>query len=78
LDLKQYLDDDLINNKNMSYKYRVFALINHDGNEEKGHYYSYINIDNDFYQFNDLIVKKEIESDLLDNNHSYIIYYEKI
>ena len=57
LNLSKYVDNDFLN-KNEGI-YNLFALINHEGEISFGHYYSLIKMyQNDWYEFNDLLVKK--------------------
>ena len=75
LKLDKYIEEDLKNNIN-NCSYKIKSIINHVGNKKEGHYYCYINIENKYYEFNDSSVKeREID---MENNTSYIIYYEKI
>ena len=39
-------------------KYKLFGIINHVGNLNYGHYYSYIKLENEWYEFNDSNVFK--------------------
>ena len=50
IDLKEFYDND---DKQQLSKYKLFGIINHVGNLNYGHYYSYIKIENEWYEFND-------------------------
>jgi ubiquitin C-terminal hydrolase len=74
IDLKDYCDIDLYKENT---KYRLCGTINHIGNINYGHYYTYIRIDDIWYEFNDSIVKKIINMDY-DNSSVCVLFYEKI
>ena len=81
LNISKYIDDDLndlndLNNLNKS-SYELFCIINHQGNMDSGHYYSYIKINKEWYEFNDGSVKRK-ESIETRSNKVYILYYKKI
>lgn len=52
LDLKPFCDESLIK---CNLKYKLLALINHIGNIDRRHYFSYIKIKNIWYNFNDIL-----------------------
>lgn len=58
--------------------YIIYMLITHEGNLEFGHYRSFIKIidTNQWYEFNDSIVKEIILEDSLFEN-AYILFYIK-
>lgn len=61
-----------------SYKYNLISVINHSGNCNGGHYYSYIkNFDNLWYEYNDTIVKPISISQII-TNKAYCLIYKKI
>ena len=75
LDIFEYIDHDCGYDK--SSKYNLFAVINHEGNMNSGHYYSYIILENkDWFEFNDSYANK-INS-LPDSSKSvYALFYIK-
>ena len=74
LDLREYIDNTLIDSNNTLYE--LLSIINHEGNMDFGHYYSYIKINNEWYEFNDknVIKKNTIQ---FESNKIYILYYER-
>ena len=74
LDLSKYI----IGYNPTSYLYNLIAIINHSGNCNGGHYYSYIkNFDNCWYEYNDTIVKS-IKLQQLTTDKAYCLVYKKI
>ena len=73
LNLKKYVNNELITNNNTIYE--LISIINHQGAYDKGHYFSYINIKNEWYYFSDDIVEKMDSFDYT-NNNVYILYYQ--
>ena len=65
-------------NKQENYLYDLFAVANHKGTLDKGHYYAYCkNKDNKkWYEFNDSNVK-EIEEKNIITSQAYILFYKK-
>ena len=74
IDLKDFCDDDLFKENT---KYRLCGTINHIGNINYGHYYSFIRIGEIWYEFNDSIVRKVYSMDY-DNSSVCVLFYEKI
>ena len=74
IDLKEYCDNDLFKENT---KYRLLGTINHIGNINYGHYYAYIRIGENWYEFNDSIVKKAYKMDY-DNSSVCVLFYEKL
>ena len=74
IDLKDYCDNDLFKEKT---KYRLCGTINHIGNINYGHYYSFIRIGEIWYEFNDSIVRKVYSMDY-DSSSVCVLFYEKI
>ena len=74
IDLKDYCDSNLINQKT---EYRLCGTINHIGNINYGHYYAYIRIGEIWYEFNDSIVRKCYTMDY-DNSSVCVLFYEKV
>ena len=50
IDLKSFIDDKI---KINTTTYKLFATIHHNGSINSGHYYSVINLDNEWVEFND-------------------------
>ena len=73
LDLKDFCDTDLYKENT---KYRLLGTINHIGNINYGHYYSYIRIGEIWYEFNDSIVQKVYKMDY-DGSSFCVLFYEK-
>ena len=74
LDLKDFCDEDLYK---LNTRYRLYGTINHIGNINYGHYYSYIKINDMWYEFNDSIVKK-INYMEYNSSSVCVLFYEKI
>jgi uncharacterized UBP type Zn finger protein len=75
--IREIVDIDLL--KNISSRYKIFAINNHLGNSPKsGHYFSHIFLEKSkkWYTFNDESVFKY--SDLNPNFNNYILFYKQI
>lgn len=54
LDIKQFLDKDILDISNLNTEYTLYAINKCKGNtKDSGHYISYINIQDNWYKFND-------------------------
>ena len=74
IDLNEFIDYEC--GYNGQSLYCLFGVINHFGNMDFGHYFSYIKVDNqDWYEFNDRIVKPTSN---FDTSNAYILIYTKI
>jgi len=74
LDLSRYSDNECC--LNQSKKYKLIGVSNHDGDENFGHYYAYININNMWFEFNDGDVR--VMNDIsYDSRSAYVLYYER-
>lgn len=74
LDLSKYV----IGYDAESYKYNLFGICNHSGNQFFGHYWSYVkNANNKWYSFNDDKVK-EIPENKLISPYGYCFFFRKI
>lgn len=74
LDLTEYC---IGYDKHKSY-FDLFAICNHVGNSNSGHYFSYCkNQNNKWYEFNDEIVS-EISKDNIITNSAYVLFYRKV
>lgn len=73
LDLCKYC----VGYKKNTYKYDLFAISNHIGNLNSGHYYAYCKMeDNNWYNFNDTSVSSINQEDLITEN-AYCLFYKK-
>ena len=61
-----------------TYIYDLYGVCNHHGSSYGGHYTAYVkNANNIWYEFNDTLVKKINETDVISQN-SYCFFYRKI
>lgn len=74
LDMRNYIDNELEGNSLT--KYKLFAITNHIGNLNTGHYYSYIKINNEWYYFTDSKVIKNNPD--YDSNEVYTLFYIRL
>ena len=74
IDLKEYCDLDLFKQNT---KYRLCGTINHIGNINYGHYYTYVRIGEIWYEFNDSLVQKVYKMDY-ENSSVCVLFYEKL
>jgi ubiquitin carboxyl-terminal hydrolase 8 len=73
LSLEKYVSK--INNINIScYEYDLYAIINHTGTFNSGHYFSYCENNGKWYNFDDEKVMPMSELNLITNN-AYILFY---
>ena len=76
LNLKKYIDKECYEEN--KYEYRLYAIGNHSGNIDFGHYYSYIKInDKTWYEFNDSTVSK-IGRININSPYAYTFFYKKV
>jgi ubiquitin C-terminal hydrolase len=73
IDLKEFCDFDLYKNNTI---YKLCGTINHIGNINYGHYYSYVKIGDIWYEFNDSIVRAINRMDL-NSSSVCVLFYEK-
>ena len=75
IDLEDFIDKGCCGN--YSTKYNLIGIVNHIGNINFGHYYSFINIENEWFEFNDSscfsFTKLNTSSET-----AYILIYERI
>ena len=57
-------------------KYKLINVINHKGNINSGHYFSYVNIKGDWYEFNDNFCGP-INTMKYVSSTAYVLIYEK-
>ena len=64
--------------KRGKYTYSLYAVANHSGSVNGGHYYAYCknSIDKKWYEFNDSSAKEMKESEVMSRN-AYILFYEQ-
>ena len=76
LNLYEYMDHQLGLDK--EFEYKLFSIINHQGNVDCGHYYSYIQplSSKNWFEFNDSSVK-HIKQGLDSFPHAYALFYIK-
>ena len=74
IDLKEFCDFDLYKENT---KYKLCGTINHIGNINYGHYYSYVKIGEIWYEFNDSIVRATSSMDF-NSSSVCVLFYEKI
>ena len=58
-------------------KYNLFAISNHSGSLDFGHYYAQCKIENYWYELNDSKVTKLSELQM-ESSHVYALFYEKM
>jgi len=56
--------------------YDLFAVANHKGTLQGGHYWSYVKTGNTWFNFNDNIVKPMSEKDIV-TPHAYMLFYQR-
>ena len=78
LDMGKYIHYKENENENNDYIYDLFAVSNHDGDLNGGHYYAYCkNIyENKWFEFNDSCVS-EINDNNIVSKSAYVIFYKK-
>ena len=74
IDLREFCDTDLYKSNT---KYKLCGTINHIGNIDYGHYYSYIKIGEIWYEFNDSIIRTINRMDF-NNGYVCVLFYEKL
>ena len=78
LDMGKYIHYKENENENNDYIYDLFAVSNHDGDLNGGHYYAYCkNIyENKWFEFNDSCVSEINENNIVSKS-AYVIFYKK-
>ena len=75
LDLSKYIDTDCF--KDNDIKYTLYAIGNHSGSINFGHYYAYIKINNEkWYEYNDSCVSPYPVSNG-SSSSAYVLFYKK-
>jgi len=62
--------------ENKDCKYKLYSIINHMGNFGDGHYFTFSNVADKWYCFNDESVQ-EIDQTSVSNKYAYILFYKK-
>jgi ubiquitin C-terminal hydrolase len=75
LDLSEFADMECVGNTPT--KYLLYGIGNHTGSVNFGHYYAYIKIKNQWYEFNDsrVNVHSSIE---FSGSTAYVLYYQRV
>ena len=75
IDLQDFCDNDFFNGE-INAKYKLFGISNHSGTLNFGHYYSYTKVGNNWFEFNDSLVK--LINITFFSKAAYFFFYEKI
>jgi ubiquitin carboxyl-terminal hydrolase 2/21 len=70
LNLKKYSEN------NLACKYNLYAISNHTGNTNGGHYFSYCKNGEKWYEYNDRVVMTMTNNQILTNG-AYVLFYER-
>ncbi len=75
LNLNNYIDYEICNNQNC--QYQLFAIANHKGSIDFGHYFAYIKINGNWFEFND---NNPVTTCYIENpsSNAYILFYSKL
>ncbi len=73
LDITRYITG----NNNQRHIYNLYAVVNHSGGMNGGHYYAYCKNGGSWYNFNDSQIQQINENQLVTNN-AYILFYKKV
>lgn len=76
IDVRPYCTEQLSNDKRQSTRYSLFAVIQHIGTLNFGHYTAYIKMDDHWYKADDSWVTEVTEREAL-NQEAYILFYER-
>ena len=74
LNLNQFIDEDCNENKGSSYV--LYGIVNHIGNIEIGHYFCYVKIGANWFEFNDSIVNQIGKIEVISSN-VYVLFYRR-
>jgi ubiquitin C-terminal hydrolase len=61
-------------NDGLVFKYSLKSIVNHFGNNNSGHYTSYVNINDDWFHIDDNVVSKVNK---VDTSYAYILFYSQ-
>ena len=67
----------LVKHKSCPKKYSLYAVSNHSGSQNGGHYYSYIKKGSNWYSCNDMYIQTLNKDDLI-SDKAYILFYKSI
>lgn len=68
---------DLFKYSNIHSQYRLFGIINHTGSVRSGHYFSFVEKDNQWYVINDTHISM-MPLDKLVSSSNYCLFYKKL
>ena len=71
LDLNEVIDNEIFKG---SSKFELISIIDHLGNIDYGHYYSYIKLNEDWVKFDDIIVENKGELDMISSKVCVLLY----
>ena len=74
MNLNQFIDEDCNENKGSSYV--LYGIVNHIGNIEIGHYFCYVKIGANWFEFNDSIVNQIGKIEVISSN-VYVLFYRR-
>jgi ubiquitin C-terminal hydrolase len=57
--------------------YDLYAVCNHVGDLNGGHYFSYVKQDGNWYEMNDGLIKNIVNTSRINNHYAYILFYQK-
>ena len=72
--VEKYIDEECCNNIRTDYE--LYAIANHSGTIDYGHYFAYIKIDNNWYEFNDSSVHQIGRIDTSSSN-AYVLFFKR-
>ena len=75
LNIKKYIDTECGYGKECEYE--LYGVGNHSGNIDFGHYFAYVKLNGNWYEFNDSIVSK-IGRINTNSREVYTLFYKKI
>ena len=76
INLKDYIDDEIC--KNYYCEYQLYAIANHKGTIDFGHYYAYIKINGNWIEFNDNNPPNNCNYFENPSSSAYILFYTKL
>lgn len=71
LDLKDVIDSEIFTGTT---QFELIVIVDHLGNIDYGHYYSYIKLDNNWVKFDDIIIEIEEELDMKSSKVCALLY----
>lgn len=77
-DMSGYLQPSTQGNRNQALLYDLYAVVNHAGSLERGHYWAFVKNINDkqWYEYNDAWVTP-IDKNQMQTAHAYLLFYKK-